>query len=558
MEKIFKKFGIILVFLAISCNLDGDLENPNEVSVAGADENLIMNEVQLSFANFFNSAQGAVAPLVRHSSMTGGFTYQTAIQPQSVDFLWLTAYRRVLINAQTLVPIAESKGLTTHVAVAKILQAYVYITLVDIFGNVPQEAALKGAEGEFNPTASTGTDVYAYAIKLLTDARTELAKTGTAAGSALARDIYYSGNRTRWNALANTLELKAWLNISQIASRASEANAKIDALLGTDLVDTEAENFTYKYGTATVPAGSRHPLYDQYYGPGPGEADGYINNGFQYELYKGKGVEDPRWRYYMYRQAGSIAQINKVDPKAIGCTVGAIPAHYAAGGYVFCIFDPGFYGRDHGDASGTPPDSPVVTCAGVYPAGGRPDLNGTTGQTALAYARATIRGDGANGAGIAPIFMSFYLDYYRAEILARRGDAAGAKTALATAISNSITQVRNFAVSKGQGLTAGLEPSTSRYQTAVSDLYDAAGNKLDVIGREFWVATFGNGVEAYNSYRRTSAPKIMQPPTSANPGVFMRSVVYPAQYVNLNSSAGQKDVLITNKVFWDTNPDNLN
>ena len=53
MEKIFKKFGILLVLLAFSCDLDGDLENPNEVGVAGADENLIMNEVQLSFATFF-------------------------------------------------------------------------------------------------------------------------------------------------------------------------------------------------------------------------------------------------------------------------------------------------------------------------------------------------------------------------------------------------------------------------------------------------------------------------------------------------------------------------
>ena len=558
MEKIFKKFGILLVLLAFSCDLDGDLENPNEVGVAGADENLIMNEVQLSFSDFFNSAQRTVAPLVRQNSMTGGYTYQTAIQEQSVDFLWLTAYRRVLINAQTLIPIAESKNLTTHVAVTKILMAYTYITLVDIFGDVPQAAALKGGEGDFNPTASTGAEVYAYAITLLTEARTELAKTGAAAGSALARDIYYSGNRVRWNALANTIELKAQLNLSQIAAQAATANARIDALLAADLIDTEAENFTYKYGTATVPAGSRHPLYDQYYGPGPGEADGYINNGFQFELYKGKGVEDPRWRYYFYRQAGSIAQINKVDPKALGCAVGAIPAHYAAGGYVFCIFDPGFYGRDHGDASGTPPDSPVITCAGSYPAGGRPDLNGTTGQTALAYAKSTIRGDGANGAGIEPIFMSFYLDYYKAEILARRGDNAGAKTALTNAIANSITQVRNFSVGKGQSLTAGLEPSTSRYQTAVSDLYDAAAKKTDVIGREFWVASWGNAIEAYNSYRRTSAPKIMQPTTSTNPGVWMRSVVYPAQYVNLNSSAVQKDVFVTNKVFWDTNPDNLN
>jgi hypothetical protein len=558
MEKIFKKLGILLVVLiASSCDLGSDLDNPNEVGVAGADENLIMNEVELSLADFFNSAQNRVASLVRQTALTGGFRYQTAIIPTTMDFLWQTAYRRVLVNAETAITIAESKGLTTHVAAAKIMKAYVYLTLVDLFNDVPQAAALQGA-GEFNPAATSGAEVYAYAITLLTEARTELAKTGAAAGAAWARDNFYSGNRTRWNALANTLELKAQLNLSQIASQAAAANARIDALLALDLIDTEAENFTYKYGTATVPAGSRHPLYDQYYGPGAGQAGGYFNTGFMFEMYKGKGVEDPRWRYYFYRQVGSVAQMNKMDPKALGCTVGAIPAHYAAGNYPFCIFDPGFYGRDHGDASGTPPDSPVIVAAGVYPAGGKPDTNGTSGQAALAFTSPTVRGQGANGAGIEPIFMACYLDFYKAEILAKRGDAAGAKTALNTAVNNSISSVRAFATAKGQTLPAGLEPSTSRYMTAVNDLYDAAAKKTDVIGREFWIASFGNGIEAYNSYRRTSAPKIMQPMIQTGAGQFWRSLVYPALFANLNSTATQKNVNQKNLVFWDTNPDELN
>jgi hypothetical protein len=82
--------------------------------------------------------------------------------------------------------------------------------------------------------------------------------------------------------------------------------------------------------------------------------------------------------------------------------------------------------------------------------------------------------------------------------------------------------------------------------------------KTDVIGREFWVATWGNGVEAYNSYRRTSAPRNLPPPIQANPGPWLRAVLYPSYFVNLNSTATQKDVNVTNKVFWDGNPETLN
>ena len=572
MKNIFKKIGIFFLLLVTACDLDGDLENPNQVSVTGADVDLIMNNIQLNFADFFHSAAGSVDPLVRMQAMTGGYRYQTAFNPSSLNNLWDLAYRNVLISNQIMQPLAVSKGLTTHVAVGKILEAYTYLTLVDVFGDVPQAEALQAASGNFNPAPTAGSGVYAYAIQLLTEARTELAKTGSDAGGALGRDIFYGGSRANWTALANSLELKAWINISMIPSRAAEANAKIAGFVNlstgaavANLVDTEAENFRYKYGTATVPAGSRHPWYDQYYGISPGTADGYLNNYYLHEVFGkwdsadpanvDKVVQDPRWRYYFYRQVGSIdVNESKFDPNAIFC--GAPPPHYTAwGGGVFCVFEPGFFGRDHGDGSGTPPDGAAMTCAGAYPAGGKIDLNPITN---LKFNVSAKRGDGTNGAGIQPIFMSWFTDFTRAELMARAGQPAIAKTILATAIGNSITQIKNIVTAGGQTLTVGVTTSTTIYQAAVATLYDAASIKMDVIGKEYWISLFGNGIEAYNMYRRTSAPRNLQPTVQVSTDPYFRSMVYPAIYANLNSSATQKNAAVTNKVFWDNNPDNLN
>jgi hypothetical protein len=545
MKNIMYKLMVVLVFVFASCDLDSDLQDPNSISVDGADVNLIMNSIQADFASFYNSAAAPASRLTRIESMTAGDRYPTAIRSTTTDGLWGWAYQRVLVNIETMLPLAEQANLTTHIAVGKILKAYVYLTLVDVYGDVPRTEAVQGAAGNFNPAPDSGSDIYTYAIGLLTEARTELAKTGDAAGPALARDPFYAGNRTRWAALANTLELKALLNIS--SSNKASVESRIDALLALDIIDTEAENFTYKYAAVTVPV-SRHPWYDQYYDALVGNAGGYIGNYFMWELYQGNGVQDPRWRYYLYRQVGSNAQAFKIDPKNVGC--GAKPEHYASTD-IFCQFEPGFYGRDHGDDSGTNPDSPFITAAGVYPAGGKIDNRPTTDRT---YHAPTIRGDGANGAGILPIFMSFYTDFMKAEwALRKNNDVAGAKTLLATAIGNSVTQVRNFATSKGQTLTAGLEPSVSAYQSAVATKYDAATTPMNVVGREFYMACFGNGIEAYNLYRRTGAPINMQPTRVPNPGNFYHSYVYPAVYVNLNSSADQKDLDATNIVFWEPN-----
>jgi len=573
MKKVYKTIGVIGLLLSVSfsCDMDSDLKNPNEISVAGADVDLIMNGVELDFADFYSYASGnSVDPsqtnfgpdrLMRMRAMITGYRYQTAAQAQYFDDLWEWAYSKVLINIETALPLLEEKNLTTHVGVAKILKAYTYLTLVDLFGDVPISTALAGPTGEFNPTADAGESTYNTAIALLGEARTELTKTGTDAGAAMTRDVYYGGSRAAWVKLANSLELKAYLNLSIVASRTSEANARIAALIAeNNLVDqtgatfAASESFVYKYGTATVPY-SRHPLYRQYYGPTEGSAGGYVCNSYLAELFYLKGVEDPRWRYYFYRQVGSIGRANQVDPKAVGCTEGAPPNHYVQGNYEFCTFEPGFYGRDHGDASGTPPDAQVITCAGAYPAGGRVDNTSLVNDS---YYQATMQGQGGDGAGIEPIFMACFNDYMIAEYYARIGDNANAKTFLTSAINKSITEVKNFSTSINQTVTAGLIPPTADYLFVVSNNFDNASNKIKVIGREFYAACWGNGIEAYNTYRRTSAPDNMQPTLQINPGPFLRSLVYPSVYVNLNSEATQKDYDATNKVFWDTNPDILN
>lgn len=584
MKKILKKLGVfaltLLLATTVSCDLDGDLTNPNEVSVAQSDPDLLLNAIQLDFADFYSIASGntvfndrttvGVDRLMRMRAMITGYTYQSAFLPQYLNDMWTLGYQKVLVNVETVIPLAEEKNFTTHIAVAKILKAYTYLTLVDLFGNVPQTQALLGLT-EFNPKADSGADIYAAAIGLLGEARIELAKKGSDAGAELARDIYYGGDRAKWTALANTLELKAWVNLSMVPSRQAEANGKIDTFIdvtdgsvktGIDLIDTEEENFTYKYGTASVPV-SRHPMYRQFYGPTRGSATGYVCNNFLWELYAGMGVEDPRWRYYFYRQVGSIVRAKQVDANSIDCSPAAKPPHYANGGYVFCTFEPGFYGRDHGNAAGTPPDTQVITCAGAYPAGGRVDNTPTSVST---YYGATIQGDGGDGAGIEPIFMSFFTGYLTAEVMARRGSVAPAKAKLAAAVNQSIDQVRSFSNSLGQTLSGGLEPSTVAYLSRVDARFDAAttpADRVKVIGRELYVACWGSAIEAYNSYRRTGAPTRMQPTLQVGAGRFLRSLVYPSNYVNLNNTADQKDFdtpenYEKTKVFWDTYPDELN
>jgi hypothetical protein len=84
--------------------------------------------------------------------------------------------------------------------------------------------------------------------------------------------------------------------------------------------------------------------------------------------------------------------------------------------------------------------------------------------------------------------------------------------------------------------------------------------KMDVLMKEYHIALWGNGIEAYNNLRRTGSPKNVQiAVTTATPGFFMRSFFYPSVFVDRNSAAPKQKTPGTaaNKVFWDNNPDNF-
>ena len=145
------------------------------------------------------------------------------------------------------------------------------------------------------------------------------------------------------------------------------------------------------------------------------------------------------------------------------------------------------------------------------------------------------------------------------------GATGDPRALLESAVRKSMADVRSFALSSLEGGTiSAFETSqnfvwateVNRYVDRVLALYDAAPDndgRLDVVLREYWLALHGNGVEAYNMYRRTGKPANMQPAIEANPGEFVRSLFYPNVFVATNSNAKQKPNVGV-RVFWDNNP----
>lgn len=536
MKSIRKIFLIILMATVVSsCDLN-KLDNPSAVTPSQADLDFILNGIQLSFAEFFYQASDFGMQMTRLTHFYGP-TYENGYTANSFDAVWTSAYSDLMVNAQANLASFEEKQLFYHAGMAQVLQAYTMMTLIDFFGAVPYSEAFDPSN--LNPAQDNQATMYTEAVSILDAAIVNFGKTSLAKPK---NDLYYAGNQTRWITLAKTLKLRAHLQTRLVDT---SAQSKIEALVtGGDLLDVESEDFNFRYSTTNANPDSRHPYFIGNYLSG---GNTYQTNYLMYAMYLEKTVVDPRIRYYFYRQVSQTT----TDVNELFCINTTAPSHYAGQPWSFCAVGDGYWGRDFADFTGIPPDNFERTNFGVYPAGGRFDNN--------SFASVTVN-DGLKGAGILPIMNSAFTDFMRAEAaLVFNSATIGSPVILLEAgVRKSIDKAKGFgAIDAG---TSGFIPSPTVITTYVNEvlsLYAAATNnngRMEVIIKEYWIALFGNGIDAFNAYRRTGKPGTLQLPLSPNGGNPYRSFTYPSVYVTRNSTVTQKpDNKV--KVFWDTNPD---
>ena len=524
------------------------IDSPNSLTPDQADIDFFINDIQISFARTVLNFGALGSQTTRIDYMDGGGgNYNTAYSPVSFNGVWSSSYQRVMKDIRTMNPLAEEIGLTKHIAVGQVIESYLMLTLVDFFGDVPYSEAFDATNLEPNP--DSGAAVYAAVLELLDEAIANF----EAESPSHAWDPYYNNNYDNWIKVANTLKMKAYIQTRLVDNNAIASFQQI--VNSGNYIAANNESFVFNFGTEALEPDSRHPGYAAAY-QSTGTA-GYPSTWLMDLMKNEKSIPDPRIRYYFYRQRAALPTNPNQQFELIRCAVEPIPAHYAAVGAVYCYPGypnaadaEGYWGRDHGNREGLPPDGRLKTARGLYPVGGRFDDNAFQGINNIEQ--------GARGNGISPILLSSTVDFWRAEA-ALFGGSGNATTHLVNGVQKSINYVRSFEQRHVNEYDDSFIPPASDDATYIAEvtasMNAASGNaaKLDVLAKEFFISLYGNGVDAYNFYRRTGAPRDIQPHLEASPGSFIRSHYYPANSANNNINITQKPD-VTTRVFWDTNP----
>jgi Starch-binding associating with outer membrane len=547
MNNIKKIASILSLFLAVisytSCETtDLDLtKDPNSLGPENADVDFLLNGIQSSFARNIQDYGRNAMELTRITNMFGR-TYDNAYSPSSQDNEWSESYQDVLKNIRLMNTKAESKGLKYHIAMGQVLEAYTIVNLVDFYGDIPYSEALGT---NLSPKVDSGSQVYESAILLLDKAIANF--TGSSLTTNNFNDFYYNKDWTKWIKLANTIKMKIYLQKRLVDP---SAVGKFNTIVASgNYIQTIQEDFQYDYGTNVNNPDSRSELFvDNYLPTGTTE---YQSNSFMDYMQSNKSISDPRMKFFFYRQKPSVTPF--ATGEFLKCSIEVAPPHYITGNFPYCYLSNGYWGRDHGDSVGVPPDSDKKTAYGVYPIGGKFDDN-TFKKVGNVSGTGVV--SGAKGNGITPILLSSTVDFWRAE-LALNGGIGDPKALMLAGVQKSFTKVRSFVPRDTEAIISTI-PALSldvTYLTELGTSFTAASTngKMEILSNEFFVTLFGNGIDAYNFYRRTGFPKVIQPNLEPNPGAFVRSMYYPSNETSANSNVKQKTV-VNVRVFWDNNP----
>lgn len=530
---------LVILFLALAvvqCDLIRTTED--QTSPDRYDPETLLNNIQLSTRDLFTEASLFGGEFTRMRYMFGD-TYGSAYQPQSFDSIYELAYTRIFNDIRNLRETAEIQNLPHHLNVASILQAYTMILLVDFFGDMPYTQTILGLE-IISPAIDPAESIYEEALKIL-DETIERMETEDETGF-INTDLFFGSlnnaqaQKAAWIRTANTIKLKAYLNMGNADSFNELVNS------GNIILESH-HNFKFDYSASTQFAESRHPLFAANYIALGTE---YMANNYMNMLLNDKSNHidrDPRIRYYFYRQ-----WLDDPDPQLKICINTTKPFHFEEND-AYCHLDEYYWGRDHLINDGIPPDGGFRTVPGVYPAGGLFDAG---------QGESVDQNMGYRGAGFQPILISPFTHFMIAEAeYTFNEDIDNARNSLEEAVRQSFQLVKSFGANQADGENDAITQEViDNYVEIVLNRWDSnPSDRLRNISKEYYLALWPNGYEAYNLMRRTGYPNradYLQPAArTSSPGNWYRTMLYPASLVNRNSNANQKSSTLV-RTFWDT------
>lgn len=517
MKKISMYIGAMLIISSCSKSWIDVNDNPNTPSISRSDWQF-SGALNTTVSNTTgpDGIGGAWGGYFGFStSFTGGSQAKTYIFSNSDFNYWDNQYDN-LFDYQYVIKNGDAEGYGYLVGPAKIMQAFIFQRLVDMYNNIPYSQF--GNINYITPEYDDAKSVYENLIKKIDSAITSI-KAATWPASAPA-DIMFAGDKTKWIKFGNTLKLRILIRQAFVSGRDAYITGEINKIVaeGSGFLST---NVLVNPGYAKQP----NKLNFFYSTFGYNENDAEVSN---HQFYKASAflVNELKAKNDSFRLQRKI----DVKPASIRLdkTVSSDPAYPSP---INRDTFANYIGVPLGASSGflTANSSPVGPVQIVKGEATRPMVLFTAAESYFLQAEAAQR------YGLLGSAQSLYEEGVRQSFQLDAGIGTS---------SSALPQAT--AIAKANAYLATAQDNVS---------WTTSTNKLRAIYYQKWLAlAFYNNFEAWTEWRRTKYPAVPHSTSSGANPVEPRRFYYPITEYNTNLDNLNKQGAInvyTSRIFWD-------
>lgn len=251
---------VFVAFLSFSCENSIEGINTDPLAATVIDPELLLPQVFLGGIANPRTVEGF--QMSTHSqqwSFSAGFGVfvnpeRGNIGPNTTNNLWSGYYLNGLRNLRQIQALTETNNPTARniIGQAKIMEAFIYLSLTQIYGEVPFTESLQPDTFSF-PNFDTQETILRGIPTLIDEAIAELS---ASTGILSSGDLLYRGDRQNWVRFGNSIKLKALMLIANVDP--TSVAADIQAVANQPLITEVAHEAEMNY---TTTAGNQNPIY---------------------------------------------------------------------------------------------------------------------------------------------------------------------------------------------------------------------------------------------------------------------------------------------------------
>ncbi|WP_304236960.1 SusD/RagB family nutrient-binding outer membrane lipoprotein [Jiulongibacter sediminis] len=390
-------------------------------------------------------------------------------------------------------------------AAAQIMRAFDLHRMTDIYGDIPYSQAGRGLDGDENwfPAYDSQENIYQFLVADIKAARDEFSNSALPLGN---QDVLFQGDITKWKKFANSLLMRIAMRMSEVDP--STAQSVFNEAMSNGAIDSNDSNAFMPQvlgnGGDTNYNGTSLVFSNQ--AGGGGDNNGKVSKTFMDWMNE---HNDPR---------KMIISGGTGNP-----------------------YDPSTWNTDPDAQKGLPNGYTSVTITSV-----NPDFESV-------HEYSFVNTEILDLDDPTPFISYAETELMKAEAAVRGWISGDAETYFNNGVRGAMASWSAF------GVEAPSAEAVDAYLAGLD--FANASNKLEMIGEQYWAATYLNHIEAWCNYRRTGFPALTptSDPNNMTNGTIPKRLRYYEDEAGSNPASYKAAVdrqgpdLMTTSLWWDVN-----